>query len=510
MQINYTVAIVLSCLTLTAFASSESTPESIAAQSGESAIDSVRVTATDHLLIANQKDASNPFGEATNTLVHSDTVRAEYGAYSLKVEFSNRIPLDSKTSLQIPDVSKPFTLEKTTAEAEWSNLDIKLGDSYQELGKGLILSLYRDDVFGIDNTLQGGAIRYHPSGIDATVLAGRVNAINAPVAINAVPDPVANRNVWLGGGQLKVEVAKETKIGGQYLLALEQPLGTNTFDRNWHQAGAVFSKDGLFDSIDIYAESNLMTGAYTYGNVNIPSTNGYGSYGSITWSPDLWKVKLEVKDYRDYDFDFQRPPTLEEDLVDDSNLNNVSGGRLYAERKLADTKTSFNASSLVAFDRNYLSALYHEVVGAKFEALGRTQFEMKAGYRWMPGHNDLAHASLTSKVRTFKGQSIELSAAKQYSNEKLNVIPIVIDRNIFSVYYNFSERWSSGIGYEYVPSNMADLGNNFFNLNVALKRGDITGRVMVGKTSGGTVCSGGVCRQVPPFSGALVESTVVF
>ncbi len=477
--------------------------------SGAATQEKIRVTATDHLLVTNQKDPSNPLGNATNTLTHSDTVRAERGPYSLKIEFSNRVPLDAKTN-QNSNVKKLFTLEKATAEAEYAKFDVKLGDSYQELGKGLILSLYRDDVFGIDNTLQGAAIRYHPSGLDTTLIAGRVNAVSAPLAINAVPSPVIDRNVWLAGGQAKVEVASETKIGGQYLFAIEKPLTSDNFDRSWYEFGPSFSKDGLFDTVDVYAETNMITGQYLFANKKIPATLGYGSYGSATWSPDRWKLKVEVKDYRSFDFDFQRPPTLEEDVVDTSNLNNVSGSRLYVERKLEDNKTSIHGSTLVGYDRNLGSALYHGVVGSKFEALGKTQFEVKTGYRWMPGHNDLAHASVVSKIRTFKGQSIELSATKQKSNIKLNVLPSVVDRNVFSVYYNFSERWSGGIGYEYVPSNTPDLGNHFFNVNASLKRGDITGRVMVGQTSGGTVCSGGVCRQVPPFSGALVESIVVF
>ncbi len=508
MRIKVFLVLAIALASVVTLAADESATNDLTDQTSDMSTDKVRVTATDHLLISNQKDPSNPLGDAANTMVHSDTLRAEYGAYSLKVEISNRLPLDSQTNIDNPSVKEPFNLEKVLAEAEWSTLDIKLGDSYQELGKGIMLSLYRDDVFGIDNTLQGGAIHYHPKGVDLTFLAGRVNAIDAPVAINPVPSPLENRNVYLAGGQVKVDVAKDTKIGGQYLLALEQPLNSPNFDRNWHQVGAVFSKDGLFDTIDIYAESNVMTGAYTYGDLSIPSTEGYGSYGSITWSPDRWKFKAEVKDYRDYDFDFQRPPTLEEDLIDNSNLNNVSGGRISVDRKLNDNTTTLSASSLVAYDRNFDSALYHEVVGAKFEALGKTKFEVKAGYRWMPGHNDLVHASITSKVKTFKGQSIEFSAAKQKADLKLNIIPDLEDRNVFGVTYNFSERWSGGIGYEYVPSNASDLGNNFFNVNAALKRGNITGRVMVGQTSGGTVCSGGVCRQIPPFSGALVESII--
>ena len=30
-------------------------------------------------------------------------------------------------------------------------------------------------------------------------------------------------------------------------------------------------------------------------------------------------------------------------------------------------------------------------------------------------------------------------------------------------------------------------------------------RLFVGQTPGGLICSGGVCRQVPPFEGGLLE-----
>jgi len=466
----------------------------------------VSFTSTDHLIVANRKDPGDPGAEARNSLMHENSVRVDYSVYSLGIHFTNKLGLDPQKSQ--PD--QPFTLEKKMAVAEWEQWDLRLGDSHQELGRGLALSLYRDDVFGLNTTLEGAAVRFRPEGFDAQAFAGRLNALKAPVAVNALSNPLENRTVYLAGGSIGGNVTPSLKSSAHYFMALNQPINTTDFDKRWHTFGATINYENVLPGVDFYGESNVLLSQLTVGGQTTDLPRGNANYVALAWANADWRVKLEGKDYRDYNFEFRRPPTLEEDLVETTNLSDVSGARLGAERRFDNGRHTASASYLAGYDREVGSPLYHGVVGTKFVGPARSQIEIKGGYRWMPERNNLAHASIRGKIPTTPGQSLELGARRQYARIKLNVIPATEDRSVFDVTYNFSERFNLMLGYELVPSNEEELGRNFVNVGATAKIGTLTARAFIGQTSGGTLCSGGVCRQVPAYTGALLETSYLF
>jgi hypothetical protein len=373
----------------------------------------------------------------------------------------------------------------------------------------IALSLYRDNVFGIDNTLQGAWLRYHPQGFDGAVFGGRIQALQAPVAINPVPNQLINRQVFLAGTSVSVSPAKGTKISGHYVLAVNEALDSGFYTKYWHTGGVIVSQENLLDGLDAYAEGNvvfqqqLLSGEYR----NMPTASG--SFAALVWSPVPWKVKLEGKDYRAYDFDFRRPPSLEEDVVVDVNTQNVTAARLTIERQLGNAKNTVYTSFIEGQDRAEEAAINHGVIGTKFVPFGRSEWEAKAGYRWQPGFSNLAHADLKAKFPTFKGQAFEIEAKKQFWNRDLR-LGTKDDRNVLGLTYTFSENVNISAGYEYVPTNDPSTGRNFYNAGGTYKTGNLVAKAFVGQTSGGSVCSGGVCRQVPPYSGGMVETTYSF
>jgi len=90
------------------------------------------------------------------------------------------------------------------------------------------------------------------------------------------------------------------------------------------------------------------------------------------------------------------------------------------------------------------------------------------------------------------------------------VVPALKDRNLLDVSYIFSRHVTCSVGYEYIPTNAPSAGHHFFNGNVSYKKGPLTAKAFAGQTSGGTICSGGVCRQRPPYTGAFVETIYNF
>jgi len=462
-------------------------------------------SSTDHLLLSNSKDPDDPTAKPTNTLMHENTMRGEYREYSLGINFSNRWSPDGPQG-----VTAPFQLEKKTGTAEFREWKIEIGDSHQELGRGIALSLYRDPVFGLDNTVEGASVRYHPDHFDVAVFAGRVNTLHAPVAINPVLNPIEDRQVMIGGSSVKANVTEDVKVGTHYVYTLNEPLALPVPDKRWHTVGTSLQIDNIAEGLDFYAESNiLVTQLLTNGSV--PVSNGYGSFGALTWAPMPWIAKLEVKDYRAYNYDFRRPPTLEDDVVVTLNTQNVTAGRLWLEHRFDDPFATVYASYLGGNDREgRTTVLHHGLVGAKFHGLLHSEVEAKAGYRTLVTKETLAHASLKTKWRTAKGQFLELEYRKYKRVTNLDSTPTPEDRNQFLTTYTFNEKFNVSLGYELVPTNPDTAGQNFVNAGSTYKTGPLTAKAFVGQTSGGVICSGGVCRQVPPYTGAYLETTYVF
>jgi len=465
----------------------------------------VHFTVTDHLIFSNAKDPVFIGPQPVSLFMHEDRPRLEYDNYALGIHFTNQFTTNGSK-----ERNSPFFLEKAYGTAEWTNWDLKLGDSYQELGRGIALSLFDNPAFGQNNTVQGVAARFHPSVFDGTVFGGRVNSITNPVAINPLPDPLLTHNMYLAGGSAKVEVAKQSHLGVQYVASYSQQADTLNIDHSWNTAGVVASKENIVDGLDFYGESNLMK-----NEVKLPISqrldDGYGSYGSVIWSPAPWQVRVEGIDYRNFNYPFQRPPTLEDSSVAYITTDNESAGRVYGEYRAPESGASVYSSFLGGWDRDHLAPIYHPILGSKFNGPGRTEYELKAGYRTMAEYAQMWHAGLKWKIHTFKGQAFELNGTSINWQHNLATVQLTKEyRNILSATYTFSERITTTLGYEYVPTNTANLGNHFFNFGGTYKTGALSTKAFLGQTSGGVQCAGGVCREVPPYSGAMVETNYVF
>lgn len=461
----------------------------------------IDLSSQDHLIVASQKDNE----EAAQYLMHENRVNAESGSYRAGIHFTNRFRLNQAASVSIAE--KPFTLEKKFITADWENWEVKLGDSHQEIGKGIALSLYQDDVFGLNNTLEGVSARYHPSGFELLGFAGRINAITSPVAVNAVENPLKERTVWLVGTSVGGKITERSKVSGHYLLALNQPEGRSGWDKTWTTVGMVAEYSDPDDYADAYGEADFLISHISVAGSDRVLPRGFGAYASLSYAPNPWRLKVEGKAYDQYNFSFRRPPTLEEDIVETTNIDNVSAVKWLADYRFGEGKGTVGSSYLIAYDKDINAPIHHWVANAKAKIGGGVEMETKAGYRQSPERHWLWHASLKTKVKTFKGQYAELGFRKQQGMKKLDLVPVPENRNMIDFTYSFSERLSTSLGIEYLPDNSEEAGRLFANIGSTVRWNALSAKAMIGQTSGGTLCSAGVCRQVPAFTGALLETT---
>ena len=458
-----------------------------------------KFSASDHMMASSATEGDQSDISVLKILNETE-VGAEWGEYVASLGWTNRY-----ASQGAVEPSRALQIEKKSLHGEWKDWVFRLGDTHVEFGKGIALSLYRDQNFGVDTTLEGGYLRYHPSGWDTQVFAGRLNGWDNPVAIFNLENPVASNEVVMAGASSKIALSDTSQLGGHYLFAMRRPLLDTRYERRWNTMGLSFNQEGLFDTLDFYAETNLML-EDRLGDPNFYFPEAYGSYASFTWSSSPWKVKLEGKDYRNYRFDFRRPPTLEEDIVVSLNTENVSATRLMTERRFDGTVESVAASYLLGEDRaeRASTALHHIVLSTKGVGLLDSHWEAKVGYRRLIELSDLAHVAFKLKVPTSKKQAVEMGYRKQLSRANLSQPELRQDRNMMDVGYTFSSQLSASLGYEFIPT-ANEANQNFVNLSATLKMDALSTRALIGQTSGGTLCSAGVCRQVPPFSGAYLE-----
>jgi hypothetical protein len=296
-------------------------------------------------------------------------------------------------------------------------------------------------------------------------------------------------------------------------MTLNQRKSDLDLDKRFQTAGLTFSQDNIFDSIDFYAESNVMIPDVASKGQWVRNPLARAGYASLAWSENPWKIKTEFKDYSHFDFDFRKPPSLEEEVPlanVPNNYSDITAGKLYGEYLLLGSGTKIYSFLLYGRDQLDQSDFYHAVSGSKISLGEKSDLEIKLGHRKVVEHSEISHGSVKGKLKTLPGQMLELELRKQFSRLQLNTNPSLEDRNTVSVTYTFSESWNVTGGYEFIPTNDSETGKNFFNIGASYKKGSLTSRAFIGDTSGGAQCAGGVCRQAPAYSGAMVEASYLF
>jgi hypothetical protein len=461
----------------------------------------VKLHASEHFLFSHTSDFVDPTLPKTSSLMNEGRVRAEYDRFNFGVHFSNRFTPDGN-----PALNRAFVLEKKALSFESRNWTVTLGDSHQELGRGIALSLFRDEVFGLDNTVEGAAVRFtsNKGEIDTGMFAGRVRSLQAPVALLPFDNPLIDREVWLAALHAKARVAIDTHVGAHYLLTLNRPQLSPSFDKRWHTVGASFASDGILENVDVSVESNVLSSQNAADGSALRPT-GYGTVAGVSYSPLPWKFQLEGKDYRGFNYEFQRPPSLEEDIVASLNNQDMSIARLSVWHN--QSRLGFSMGD----DRVAKTSMRHVVAQTLQNGPWDTVWVARAGYRWLTGQADLIHANISVKVPTGGGQSMEWGYRRLFSNSAINFLPTQEDRNYYDFTYTFSDKWNVGIGYEFMPTNPREIGKHYLNASTRVAfSGALQARAFVGQTSGGPQCSGGICRTVPAYTGGMLDVNYVF
>jgi hypothetical protein len=428
--------------------------------------------------------------------------------------------------------------ERVWASYTGRQLEVTLGDSYVSFGRGLALSLRKNDELATDTALRGARLRLSTDRFAGLLVAGVTNIGNIDEATGRyAADPLDA----VVGAQVDGKVVDGVKLGAHAVgLAFHDPVSTRvapgqdgTWKERWLNVGPTFDAPRLTPWLGVYLEGLWqrrmpITGA---------AKSGFGGYGAVTMHLGDVTVLFEGKAYGDLavmqpHFDaiefqpvqYSAPPTLERVLQPlEHAQRNIYGGRVRLDWALNRDLGLFLADGLFRDAEGYLDpdslilragTIYDPTAGVDARVAG-FRFLAEAGWRFvfLPQREGAVrsdgHFELTVEKELGGPRSAELHVIDW---ERLKVLP-------FS-----DERWREGtaqVGFRWRPVQV------FAGLDYTTEAGqpqtlypnltaqwDITRgtnlRVFVGSTRGGLRCVSGICRVFPPFEGAKLTFTARF
>jgi len=448
---------------------------------------SLKIKAFDHLLMS-QNDDSNT-SQKENRAMNEIKLLADYGSWAVVAGGTNRY--NSLDRLQ----NRYFDLEKYSVQWESSQWKAKLGHSYLQLGQGIALSLFRDPVLGVDDTLEGAHASYQVESLKAQLFGGRLSTWKNPVALNPMNDKLEGKQILLGGAQ--ISLSGESVQPQLYGFVAEQKSIEGRVETRYASVGNAWEFSEVIPETDIYLESNLLSRGEK-------QPLGIGSYVSIVPTLGSWRLKLEGKDYRNYEFAFRKAPTLEDEVVETLNTQNVSSGRMTVEKLVSETSLTFLGTSFaLGIDRQQLYQYYHSTLFVKNIDASFMQVDAKAGHRSEGEYGKLWHGNVRLKTKHLGFRSTEFGFNKRSYAYNQVLFPALEDRNSWDVAFAITKEFNLGAGFDWIPSR--DDQKYFGNLTLEWRAQSWNLKTFLGSTGGGTQCSLGICRQIPAYNGAYLE-----
>ena len=403
------------------------------------------------------------------------------------------------------------------------------GDYYAQLGRGLILSLRKEDELGLDTALRGARVDGRIADrVDLTLLAGLVNVTNVNERNNLISeDPLdlisavrASVDLW-GGNRVSLHVMDYSPHRDDAIL-----------DNLVAYGGALEFLDLPYD-LQVYAEADGVHRA----SKGASSDDGFGAYLDVSGMVGPVQLRLEYKEYHDLGdpdlgissseadatgayWQYNRPPTADElDQWIESQYD-VRGGRLRVDWKIADWVSIFVACAAAQDLRSVSEDAVHGYGG--FEISwddGQSVLRGTVGYRHTWDEAPVTHA--TEDFRTLVHVKVDLGLHLWG--------PLSLNLNVLHEEWTqlnpggapgemtpyrrgttaLSLDWA-GIGgiwgtFEY-DTEKADVQHWFGAGGIQWFAADwLTVRGRVGSQRGGRKCLAGMCRDFPAFEGVRLE-----
>jgi peroxiredoxin len=415
-----------------------------------------------------------------------------------------------------------FWLGKRYAQYSAKAVRARVGDFYTSLGRGLVFSLAK--VFEeegldyvVDTTIDGGEVSIASGPISGDIFGGWIDRPGD----RSVRDKVIGGSIgWAasGFGTIRVQgTSAELEPGSEF--------GNHRVD----MGSVSLELPDLWGMATFYGEFSLIRRRAFDSEAPV---NGHGLYLGSKLRSGKISLLLEVKEYKELNFEFSRPPLLESEELDiladqfDLDRTDITSYSARLDYYAPASETLLYARFLRVDDdpedhRQYGSydrEIGHAYAGIEKKFASGGYLNGLAGWRW---ETDTSVAFMSTDGQTFhdqlnaswplgRGWSLEADwKHKVFDGQGYDYSEI---RSGLSLHR--SPRWVVSALYERTtdPAVVFLAGKKDFwagEFEVRFAGGHAL-RLFVGSTKGSMKCAGGVCRLFPPFEGVRLEAFLRF
>lgn len=445
--------------------------------------------------------------------------------------------------------------ERFSVRWERGDYRVEAGDAQLILGRGIALSFRKEDLLGLDNSLQGGHVTVNGERLRFEAHGGVANPQNLdPIDLRILDTPRDWVIATSAGATLGADY--DLTVGGQYVRVwFEDDDNSSNVDRSVDVFGWFAEMPALLDGqLSLYVEADAMLRRQTFSFTDEESrSSGRAVYGSAQVQTERVTLLAEWKDYADF---LVAPSVLEGNVwrvygssptveIDGPQRirgqANHRGGSLRLDYAFMPGPWSFRVQQVAYGLAEEAGSDPWDGVLVTHSAVGLTRrqewgddikwdFDILLGYRRETYLHDpinpdvddgdldqrMIHGSLSASVG-WDEHAFELSADHRGETERRLTLTDFQQGGV-SVTYSWrvklaataTVRWSdenASVTEDRQDELYGFLGGSTYpsvEFKWIFSPGTFTS-IFAGATPGGRLCSGGVCRDVPPFEGISLQ-----
>ncbi len=450
-----------------------------------------------------------------------------------------------------PEVGDNFQgISRRFIEYKNKGLYLRVGNSSELYGRGLVLNLFENRGLAYDTWIDGIKASYKYSNLKASLIAGTINYRDS---INIV----RYEKYKLRGGNIEYKIKGFGKIGTSFISS-EAIIPQSTS-----------SKIAKIELPELYFDINYKTIDFHFGWankwVNTPvdykSSKGNGIYSSISYAGTHLGITI---DYKNYKFDlqnpflkndvtrttkfqpFQNPPivmkehsytlltralhvvdfndevgfqfdaiySINEDINFSLNMSLASSHRSYIYNNTDFTFNIDNSNNFFPSTKINFSPYYEIFIEGEYYFNFNTVLRLGIVKREKTFYNDFTGSAgshtITSFVIPMQFQhpfTNYLSSTFQYEfetvNDNFNTGQEIYNNHFVTLIASIYNKLTFSVRYEFTTNNFDP--SNRKNWLVGELGYRISGSNLVtlsyGRERGGQICSNGICRYILPFKG---------
>ena len=491
------------------------------------------------------------------------------------VEADCASPLDRFCS--DPGLDHDLRPERFAILWERDDLSVEIGDSHAVFGRGVSLTMRKEDILGVDNALRGAYAQWDSDHLFLRALGGVANPQNLdPLTFDIRPDLWdelldgedagvtdvivgaevgvrlgAEQDLELGAHAVRVWFDEDEFVSGEVMPNTDREVVASVL--GWH-----LETPALFDGkLTLYGEANALLRDDREETGGARRSWGRGVYGSAQINTNDVTISLEWKDYRDYLLAptntapphriYSGAPSLDRDTERFRGIQNSRGGRIEGSYAFQPGPWSVGATAIVYGHEDEDAAidpwdgvlLTHGFLkltrradaarGEEDEEPGSDQdgecapvvwsLDLIGGYR-VETYLEAPAAFPDAAVgdvdwRVYHGEAdvglsvgdhaFELRLEQRFERRRRALRNVDYRRGAATLTWAFRGNLTVSPILLW-DTERADNPDLYPGLEV--KWEIVEGshlRAFGGRTPGGIVCSGGICRDVPPFEGFMTE-----